>query len=229
MNSLFVKFPSTPYLTPMPKCHLRNDKVLTTTERDAFLKKELVIEEKIDGANLGISFDISGNLQIQNRGGYLLPPFENQWKKLPEWLSLRTDSLFEVLADTYLLFGEWCYAQHSIFYSSLPDWFLGFDIYDRRTGLFLSTPRRDQLFCQLNICQVPELKRGYFTGEDFATLLTTSKFGNALAEGLYLRHDSDGWLERRAKLVRPEFAQSMEQHWSRGDISRNKLKSEAIN
>ena len=39
--------------------------------------------------------------------------------------------LFEILSEKFILFGEWCYAQHSIFYDRLPDWFLGFDIYDK--------------------------------------------------------------------------------------------------
>jgi hypothetical protein len=31
----------------------------------------------------------------------------------------------------HILFGEWCRAQHSVFYSRLPDYFLAFDIWDR--------------------------------------------------------------------------------------------------
>ena len=87
---------------------IRGDKVLSESERSAFLQHDLVIEEKIDGANLGISFDSWGNIQAQNRGAYLQLPRAGQWKKLDNWLAQRTDTLFEHLLDQFILFGEWC-------------------------------------------------------------------------------------------------------------------------
>jgi hypothetical protein len=38
-----------------------------------------------------------------------------------------------------------------------------------------------------------------------------------------VRWDRGGFLERRAKLVRPEFAQSIAEHWSRGPVRPNHL------
>ena len=35
-----------------------------------------------------------------------------------------------------ILFGEWLYAQHSISYSNLPDYFLAFDLYNKKKKLF---------------------------------------------------------------------------------------------
>jgi hypothetical protein len=46
-------------------------------------------------------------------------------------------------------------------------------------------------------------------------------------EGLYLRRDSALWLEQRAKLVRPEFLQSIEEHWSAVPLRKNRLAREA--
>lgn len=74
-----------------------------------------------------------------------------QWKKLSAWLAQRTGLLFDQLTDRYILFGEWCYAEHSIRYDRLPDWFLGFDIYERCRAKFLSSTRRDTLFQTLDI------------------------------------------------------------------------------
>ena len=53
MKDGFVKFPSTPHLSVMSEIDIRGDKVFTKYERDAFLKHELLVEEKVDGANLG--------------------------------------------------------------------------------------------------------------------------------------------------------------------------------
>lgn len=121
MNDSFFKFPSTPHLAALPDVDIREDKVLSESERFDFLRHSLVVEEKVDGANLGISFDSEGNIRAQNRGAYLYPPRSGQWKKLDDWLEPRLDMLFEILSEKFILFGEWCYAQHSIFYDRLPD------------------------------------------------------------------------------------------------------------
>lgn len=226
MSDDFFKFPSTPHLATLPGVEIRDDKVLSEIERDEFLQHDLVVEEKVDGANLGVSFDSDGNIRAQNRGSFLHLPGSGQWKKLDQWLLHRTDSFFEYLCDRYILFGEWCYAQHSVFYDHLPDWFLGFDLYDKQVGRFLSTNRRNELFRKMCIAQVPVIARGRFTYPELKKLLSGSKFTNQPAEGLYLRFDKGDWLAQRAKLVRPEFIQSVEQHWSRSAIKPNRLSME---
>jgi ATP-dependent RNA circularization protein (DNA/RNA ligase family) len=219
----FFKFPSTPHLVVLGGTVVRNDKVMSEQERDEFLRHELVVEEKIDGANLGISFDSSGNLRAQNRGAYLHAPFSGQWKKLADWITPKRDLLFDTLADQLILFGEWCYAEHSIPYDQLPDWFLGFDVFDKNHREFLSYQRRSVLLRKVGIATVPILARGRFSLDELKRLLTKSRLGEKPAEGLYLRFDEGSWLGGRAKLVRPEFIQTVEIHWSRKGIKPNRL------
>ncbi|MBN9123507.1 MAG: DNA ligase [Nitrosospira sp. 56-18] len=223
MNDDFFKFPSTPHLAILDGIEIRDDKVLSEFERDEFLQHNIVVEEKVDGANLGISFDSKGNIRAQNRGAYLDLPAFGQWRKLGEWLLPRTDFLFEQLTDRYILFGEWCYAQHSVFYDRLPDWFLGFDIFDKQSSHFLSSNRRDDLCRTMHIAQVPVIARGRFTFPELKKLLFQSKFTDLPAEGLYLRLDQNGWMAQRAKLIRSAFIQSMEQHWSHSAVKPNRL------
>ena len=59
MIDRFNKFPSTPHLALLGGVGVRDDKVMSEFERCEFLRHELVVEEKVDGANLGISFDES--------------------------------------------------------------------------------------------------------------------------------------------------------------------------
>lgn len=227
MNDSFFKFPSTPHLATLPGVEIRDDKVLAANERSAFLGRTLTVEEKVDGANLGISFDSSGNIRAQNRGSYLQLPGSGQWRTLKDWLNLRADALFDTLIDRYILFGEWCYARHSVCYSRLPDWFLGFDIYDKRSGRFLSVTRRDTLCSNMGIAQVPVVARGRFTFKELVKLMAKSALGDQRAEGIYLRSDSGKWLAQRAKMVRPEFLQSLDAHWSRSAIEPNLLLADA--
>jgi len=225
MKDNFFKFPSTPHLTTLEGVKIRDNKVLSEAERIKFLKHELVIEEKIDGANLGISFDSEGNLFLQNRGAYIHLPGTGQWKKLDRWLNPKVDALFETLTDRYILFGEWCYAWHSVFYNRLPDWFLGFDLFDRRKERFLSIEQRDKLLEKMEINKVPQVAKGNYFLSEISQLLTHSKFSDEPAEGLYIRIDQGHWLLRRAKLVRASFIQSVEEHWSQSAIKPNRLNS----
>ena len=102
--------------------------------------------------------------------------------------------IFEVLTDRYILFGEWCYAQHSVFYNYLPDWFLGFDLYDKQTCKFLSTKHRDKAFRKMKISKVPFIAAGHFSFSALKECLSLSKISNQPAEGLYLRIDQEtGW------------------------------------
>lgn len=221
-DSLF-KFPSTPHLITLEGVEVRDDKVLSESERTDFLKHELVIEEKVDGANLGISFDSEGSLFLQNRGSYIHLPGVGQWKKLDQWLNPKISAIFETIIDRYILFGEWCYAQHSVFYNRLPDWFLGFDLYDKQAKEFLSVRRRDGLFEQMGIHKVPQLSIGHYSFSKIQQLLAQSKISDEPAEGLYLRIDQGDWLLQRAKLVRSSFIQSVDEHWSRLAIKPNQL------
>jgi len=77
-----------------------------------------------------------------------------------------------------------------------------------------------------DVCQVPTVARGTFTLPELGMLMPHSEFSKQPAEGLYLRFDHDNWLAGRAKLVRPTFLQSIEQHWSRSGIKTNRLASE---
>ncbi|VGO17501.1 hypothetical protein PDESU_06097 [Pontiella desulfatans] len=225
MNDSFYKFPSTPHLTTLEGVVVRGDKVLSKAEQDDFLLNKLIVEEKVDGANLGISFDSEGGLLCQNRGAYLTFPAVGQWKKLEQWLQPKLDLLFEILTDRYILFGEWCWAQHSVHYNHLPDWFLGFDLYDKHEKKFLSVMRRNELFEQMEVTKVPQVAQGRFSLSEIELMLAQSKISDDPAEGLYLRAEHGQWLTKRAKLVRSSFIQAVDEHWSRAPIRSNTLAS----
>jgi ATP-dependent RNA circularization protein (DNA/RNA ligase family) len=218
----FFKFPSTPHLV-VDGVDVREDKVMSSVEAEAFLCHPLVVEEKVDGSNLGISFDANGDIRLQNRGNILHEPFTGQWKKLDSWLRTKSDILFDILTDRYILFGEWCYAKHSVSYSKLPDWFLGFDVLDKLCGRFLSTGRRNLILNNVCVSSVPHIARGVFTLLELKEMLAHSALGDQLAEGLYLRHEDENWLLVRSKLVRPGFTTSIQLHWSKVSLISNKI------
>lgn len=219
----FFRFPHTPHLAWLGAGAPRDGKVLSSTDARALLAAEVVVEEKLDGANLGISTDSSGSLRLQNRGQYLLPPYGGQFSRLAGWLAARADVLVPALGDRLILFGEWCAARHSIGYDHLPDWFIAFDIYDRNTQQFWSVRRRDSWAARLDLSVVPALAYRHMTLSEIEHLATcsTSRFGKITLEGVVVRRDGEEFLEGRAKLVRPDFTQAIGEHWRNRHIEWN--------
>ncbi len=126
----------------------------------------------------------------------------------------------------HVLFGEWCYAQHSIFYDRLPDWFLAFDVFDGSEGRFWSVERRNALLSLSGLAAVPQVATGRFSVPELLKLLNgQSAYGDLLREGVYLRRERGGWLEGRAKVVRAEFAQAIGEHWSNKRLITNVIQA----
>ncbi len=221
----FIRFPHTPHIAWLGQGTPRDDKVLAPFEVEALLSGPVVVEEKIDGANLGISVNQDGKLRLQNRGDYLRKPFTGQFKKLSAWITLRENDLISMLGNSLILFGEWCAARHSVAYDRLPDWFLIFDIYDSSTRRFWSTKRRNELAALLDLPIVPEVLRGKTTLPFLKDLVLNnpSQYRDGMMEGLVIRQESEDWLETRAKLVRPDFTQAIDEHWCRKAIEWNVL------
>ncbi len=221
----FFRFPHTPHLAWLGPESPRDDKLLSPAEASEFLKGNVVVEEKLDGANLGISIGTNGRLQAQNRGQFLDAPYSGQFARLPSWLASHETILAKTLNDHLILFGEWCTARHSLDYCDLPDWFLAFDIYDRREGKFWNTVRRNALVQQLALSPVPTV----FTGETDLKRLKDlviqgrSRFRTGSMEGIVVRRENALWLESRAKLIHPTFARAIADHWSRRNIEWNRL------
>jgi hypothetical protein len=224
----FFRFPHTPHLAWLGEGQPRDDKVLAPQDARALLAHEVVVEEKVDGANLGFSVDEHGVLRAQNRGTYLsLEGGHGQWKPLKRWVQPRVDALAEALFPDLMLFGEWCYALHSVPYTRLPDWFLTFDVYDRGAGEFWSVSRRDSLAAKLGLAVVPRLAAGRFDLPQLEALLGSSRLTGGPAEGLYVRRDAGERLIARAKLVRREFVQAIDEHWSKKALVPNVLEGDA--
>jgi RNA ligase len=220
----FFRFPRTPHVAWHGDQQARDDKVLSENGAAELLAHDVIVEEKVDGANLGWSVDEQGVLRAQNRGTYLsLEDRHGQWKPLKQWLAPRAHDLADALTPDLMLFGEWCYAVHSVRYSRLPDWFLAFDVYDRARGVFWSTERRNALAAKADVAIVPVLGSGRFDLPKLRALLGTSRLADGPAEGLYVRRESEGHLIARAKLVRPEFVQAIGPHWSNAALRSNSL------
>jgi hypothetical protein len=163
-------------------------------------------------------------VRAQSRGNYLASGRSHaQWNPLWPWLAERRDILEIGLSGGLMLFGEWCYARHTVPYDALPDWFLGFDIFEVASRRFWSVDRRNEWLRQKALVSVPEVKRGRLSIKRLPSLLGDSAVGHTPMEGIYLRREEDGWLQARAKVVSTAFQQQIEEHWTRRPVTPNQL------
>lgn len=234
---MFVKYPRTPHLAGsrlQPGDHDHDQVSLSMLTQG-----ELVWEEKVDGANAGISFDAQGDLQLQSRGHVLTGGArEAQFNLFKQWATGIAEDLYIVLGDRYIMYGEWCYAKHSVWYDALPHYFLEFDVYDKLTNTWLSTPVRHELLKPLGVHHVPVLHVGYLRNRaQMEQLITRSQFKTPdwthtfeqhviklgmdvaqvwsqtersdLSEGLYVKQELNGEVIGRYKFVRYDFVQTI--------------------
>ena len=156
----------------------KGDEDLKQIPFSAIQNKYIVIEEKVDGANCAISFDSNGNLLLQSRGHYLTGGYrERHFNFLKQWAMVHQDKFYSVLGSRYIMYGEWLYAKHSIYYDYLPHYFLEFDIFDREKEIFLDTQSRHTLLQNLPVVSVPVLATGKFNKmDDILKYLTNSNY-----------------------------------------------------
>jgi hypothetical protein len=168
--------------------------------------RRLVIEEKVDGANSGVSFSAAGELLLQSRGHYLTGGArEKHFNLFKSWAAAHTEALYAALGDRFVMYGEWLYAKHTVFYDALPHYFLEFDILDTEANEFLSTARRREMLSGLPIASAPVLAEG--AGESLPAL------GELLKPS---RYKSPGWRDRVGELA-AELGLDRERVWRETD------------
>lgn len=231
----FVKYPRTPHLFGSKGTD--DDKHLGESDSQKFISNSsLIIEEKMDGTNVGIHFSTCGQLVLQCRGHLITEGMHPQYDLFKQWTTTKKRTFEDMLGDTYILFGEWVFAKHSIHYTELPHYFFEFDIYDKVKKIFLTLEQRLEILQDTGIQTVPVLHRGSVSRKRLEKLVGQSQFGSLfenplthqidhLMEGLYLRTEEDGAVSGRAKFVRPEFVEKVKQstHWQQQRMVENIL------
>jgi atypical dual specificity phosphatase len=205
----------------------REDLIWTEKELGDFLKYDLVIEEKVDGANLGIFLDEDNNIIIQNRSHYIHPGYHKQFATIDKWKYAHEDDIRQVLGNNpWIIYGEWVVARHSIHYTRLPDKFILFDIYDRTTDKFFSRSKVEELISGTQFKQIRKIAEGKFTKAQLRKFVDPkaieSIYYDGPIEGIYVRcFNDDNTLKYRGKIVRKDFMQDDATHWANYEITKN--------
>ena len=231
----FVKYPRTPHL--FGSRGTDDDKHLGRRSSDAMVADaSLIVEEKLDGTNVGIHFASSGRMVLQCRGHEITEGMHPQYDLFKQWTAAKQALFHELLGGRFIMYGEWLYARHTVHYRALPHYFFEFDIYDKDLAIFLDLKERSRMLEGTGLCTVPVVHRGAITADELARCVGVSAYDAEFhhpnsgledhrMEGLYLRTEAKGAVQQRAKWVRPEFVEKIRQseHWQHQKLEPNLL------
>jgi len=202
-------FPRTPHL---PGSQVADDDgTMAQGELDELCRScEVVLQEKLDGANVGVFFRSASEPVCQKRAGLLAGREKQQYNAFRNWVWEHVEGLWTALGTRWVLFGEWLWQTHAIRYDALPSFFIAFDLLDRGAGRFLASAAVREMVGGL-VTTVPEFWRGRAGSAAklavlIPRLLVCSAFANTAPEGAYIRFERGGELVARAKYRRPGFA-----------------------
>lgn len=212
------KYPRTYHFETSPG-RSSDDKV--QFEISNLIGNEIVISEKLDGSNFCLTNN--GCFARSHSGSPTHPSFD-----LGKRLHAEVKHL---IPEGIQIFGEYCYAIHSIAYESLPSYFFMFGVRDLLTQKWIHYDEVTRWATELMIPMVPKLYRGVcqtkleldkvmtpliMDGED----RNRSVFGGP-REGIVCRvansFDDDEFIRNVVKWVRPNHVTS-DEHWAHKKI-----------
>ena len=205
--SVRIKYPRT-YHFPWSPGLQNDDRRLETT--DFFMGQEIVVTTKMDGECTTIYQDHIHARSIDS--GY----HESRDYVKGVWGRIKSD-----IPEGFRVCGENLYAQHSIPYDNLEDYFLGFSVWNG--DICLGWNETQEWFSLLGIKSVPVLYEGIYD-EGF---LRSLDIGDA--EGYVVRLREPFTYEefnvKVGKYVRKNHIQTSE-HWMTQKVVPNKLKGD---
>ncbi|RLN98844.1 hypothetical protein BBJ28_00024476 [Nothophytophthora sp. Chile5] len=238
-----LKFPRTPHLIDLGGATADDVVIdLNASNLPVDIATTLVITEKLDGANMGISLSSDGSLLVQNRSHLVNSETHRQFKALGDFLRSHREVLCAILhrdplfPGRFILYGEWLAATHSIAYTRLRSRFYAFDLFDRETGRFWDRSALEELLelsaascdgVKAAIQMVPTLWKGRTlpSRDDLVEMVQQqSQFYDGRVEVVYIKWECDGSVKERSKIVRGDFIAGNE-HWTQRDLHFNRLTS----
>lgn len=206
----YVKYPRT-YHLPWSEGMHDDDRMLPSLE--GFIGQRVIVTEKMDGENTSMYSD-----HIHARSLDSGPHPSRAYVK-GMWAQFMGD-----IPEGWRVCGENLYAKHSIHYTDLPSYLLGFSIWNER-NVCLSWDETLEWFQLLGITPVPVLYDGIWDEKKIRSLWDSKKWSTS--EGYVVRvSDSFPFADFKrkvAKMVRKGHVQTATHHWMAQQVIPNKL------
>jgi atypical dual specificity phosphatase len=176
---------------------------------------ECWVQEKIDGANLGVSFvddvPILRNREHILKKGYskIKTPAKKQFTSAWNWLHAHEKDI-KLISDMWqspiTIYGEWLNYSHSIQYNKLPDLFLAYDIWSVEDNAYLSPEIVNKLLSKTNINYIKSHKVVFNNIQDVIDWSEKeSDYRTGIREGIVIKHADGRFCNQMYKVVNKYF------------------------
>ena len=173
------------------------------------------VQEKIDGANLGVSFvddaPILRNKEHILKKGYskIKTPAKKQFTSAWNWLHAHKEDIqlvSKLWQSPITIYGEWLFAQHSLNYDKLPDLFIAYDIWSVEDNNYLAPNIVEELLSQTSIKYIKPQQVTLNSIQDIIELSETqSDYRTGLREGIVIKHADGRFCTQMYKVVNKYF------------------------
>ena len=137
------------------------------------------------------------------------------------------------IPEHLIIFGEWIYAKHSIYYTdniALDNYFQCFSIYDRNNNLFLDWNETKKICKELNLITVPIIDENIIFNTEWELIRYLSKVGEKVIneghEGIVVRSTYGYHFSQHKdfvlKYVRENHVQT-DKLWSHTSVIKNQI------
>ena len=205
-----TKYPRTPHFS-WSLGATNDDKILSSTAHLEGI--EVIVTEKMDGENVSLY-----------RDGFHARSIDSRHHVSRDWLAQFHSVIAQDIPENWRVCGENLYAKHSLGYTNLPSYFLGFSVWDA-DNVCLSWDDTLLYFELLGITPVRELWRGIFSEavlKGLAAELNTEEQEGFVARPTASFHYSQ-FSSVVAKFVRAGHVTTTE-HWAHSSIVPNLLR-----
>lgn len=224
---MFRKYEKT-FRIPTPNTTILTKQCLSKIDVQRLLTGLVTIEEKIDGANVGIiGGKGSKEFRLQKRGSLVDVSEHPQFGRFKAWSIEHYENLMKIKWPT-IIFGEFMWATHHIYYDELPDWFICFDIWTGNE--FLNRKHKVEVCSELGLQVIPCLFENYVSSTlELEVFLENKSFysSSELCEGVVVKNYRK---QLKGKLVRPSFIKEIDEdgsnwrrHWNSNKVNRLKM------
>lgn len=216
-NWLLPEFPRIPHLIK-PTSLQEDDLVLTSEILEYVLSQDLIVEEKLDGANCGMAYDEEGVGQIRNRKHILSKnyfqskrtPAKEQFLSAWGWQSRNKDKfmyLNKLNRGNIAVYGEWVLAIHGIEYDHLPSQFVAYALYSSLHQQFLPSDEARELLFEAGFDMAREIYKGKSDLTSLKAMASqrSSYSSSDQREGIVIKIPKS---INQYKLIRPQYIQN---------------------
>lgn len=202
-----LKYPRTCHL-PWSKGATSDDKILNSVKQ--FEGKEIVVTEKYDGENCTMYNDYIHARSLDSKN-----------HPSRDWVKKFHSEIKHEIPEGFRICGENMFARHSIYYESLPSYFLCFSIWDGEKCL--NWDETVEYAKMLNLQMVNVIYRGIWDEDIIKNIVINEE----KQEGYVVRNASsflyDEFKDNVAKYVRENHVDT-DEHWMYSAIVPNKTR-----